>query len=71
MKVKIDWLSDYFDCETCGGNSAEGARVYFDGVETINLEPSAHCWGGTSYSEEEVFRLIFEKLGHELEVEYE
>ena len=30
MKIKIEWLTDCWDCDTCGWSSAEGARVYFD-----------------------------------------
>lgn len=68
MKIKIEWLSDYSDCETCGGNYADGARVTIDGEVALDLEPAAHCYGGTHYDERDVFKRILEHLGHEVEM---
>jgi hypothetical protein len=65
----IEWLSDYSDCETCGGNYADGARVTIDGVEALELIPHAHCYGGDHWSELDVYKLIFARLGHTLEDE--
>lgn len=71
MNIQIEWLSDYSDCETCGGNYADGARVTIDGVtiEKLYLEPVAHCYGGTHYDREDVFKRIIEHLGHIVEVD--
>lgn len=67
MKIEIEWLSDDWDCEDCGGSWAEGAVVKFDGVIALNLIPSAHCYDGISYDRDEVFRQILQELGHTVE----
>ena len=67
MKIRIEWLSDDYDCETCGASFAEGARVFIDGALAIELVPVAHCYDGTSYDQENVLRRILEHLGHEVE----
>lgn len=68
MKIAIKWLYDTHHCETCGCSYAEGAIVEFDGVVAIDLTPTAHCFGGAHYSQDEVFRRILSELGHETEV---
>lgn len=65
--IKIEWLTDYHDCETCGGNYADGAAVRIDGETALELDPVAHCYGGTHYSERNVFMRILEHLGHTVE----
>lgn len=65
--IKIQWLQDNHDCETCGWSMAEGANVFFDGELAIELEPAAHCYGGSTYEREAVMRRIIEKLGHSIE----
>ena len=67
MKIRIEWLSDDYDCETCGVSFAEGARVFIDGALAFELEPVAHCYDGAHYDQEAVFRRILEHLGHEVE----
>ena len=68
--VKIEWLSDYSDCEQCGGNYADGARVWIDGEVVFELIPRASCFGSEhDWSERTVYELIFERLGHTLEEE--
>ncbi len=64
--IEIQWLSDYYDCETCGGNGAQGAIVWVDGEEILNLQPIAHCYDDTTYSESDVYKLILEHLGYEI-----
>lgn len=66
--IQIEWLSDYSDCETCGGSYSEGARV--TGAVELDLIPRASCFGGDHWSTDDVFRLIFEKLGYQLETTY-
>lgn len=68
--IRIEYLEDSHDCETCGYSYAEGARVYFAGVLAFELTPVAHCFGGDNYSQDEVFRQILEKLGYSLETTY-
>lgn len=68
-RIHIQWLSDDWDCETCGTSYAEGAVVTItrpDRVEVINMEPSAHCYDGVSFDRDEVFRRILKELGHEV-----
>lgn len=67
MKIEIEWLSDDSDCEVCGMSWAEGARVVIDGEEALLLKPTAGCFGGTTYSEKEVFSAILSHLGHTVE----
>lgn len=65
-KIKIEWLDDSSNCETCGMSYAEGAIVSFDGEVVIELVPHAACYDGNSYSEDQVYRKIIEQLGHEV-----
>lgn len=67
--IKIEWLSDTHDCETCGASWAEGARVTIDGELALDLEPHAHCYDGDNYEREDVFKRILERLGHTVEVD--
>jgi hypothetical protein len=72
MDIKIEWTSDIStDCETCGMSSAYGADVYFDGDLVLELKPVAHCTGGTSFTEEEVYEEVFKLLGHNLRTDWE
>lgn len=67
MKIEIDWLTDSYDnCETCGPSYAEGAKVFIDGVLTIDMAPSAHCFGGNNYYQSDVYDAILKWLGHEI-----
>ena len=63
-ELKIQWLSDEYDCDQCGGSSAEGAKVYLNGKLILELVPTAHCFGGTSWTESEVYKLVLEQLGY-------
>lgn len=65
-KIEIEWLEDSSDCETCSGGYAEGAVVKIDGKATLDMTPHASCFGGTSYSQDEVYQRVFAHLGHEL-----
>lgn len=67
--IKIVWLSDYYECETCGGSYADGARVYLDGELLVEMEPVAHCFGGTHYDRDDVYKKILELTGHEVKEE--
>jgi len=68
MDIKIEWLSDDTDCETCGCSFAEGALVTV-GDETIDMTPQASCYGGVSYSESQVYAAILKHLGHTVSFE--
>ncbi len=69
MKIKIEWLTDQMDCETCGPSWAEGAKVYFDDKFVIDMQPSAACFDGASYSDADVYDAILKELGHTVEHE--
>jgi hypothetical protein len=64
--IEIEWIADYFDCETCGGAYADGAVVRMNGEVILELLPEASCYGGTSYEQEDVFKAIFKHLGYEV-----
>lgn len=70
-KIKITWLTDEHDCETCGSSSAGGAIVDIikkDGERrVITMAPFAHCYNGVNYYAEEVFERILFELGYEVE----
>jgi hypothetical protein len=68
MKIKIEWLYDEHDCETCGSSYATGARVQI-GNDSLMFDPIAHCYDGASWTMAEVYESILKHLGHELEVE--
>ena len=64
--INIEWLSDEYECETCGTTYAEGAHVVLpDGTE-LHLTPTAHCYACTSYGPEAVYAAIFKALGYTL-----
>lgn len=67
VKIKIQWLSDEVDCETCGGNWASGANVYFDDKLVIEMKPVAGCYDGEHYDCEDVLHRILAELGHQVE----
>lgn len=66
-KIKIKWLTDEHDCETCGYSSAGGAIVNIGDDVTIVMQPFAHCYDGVNYYAEEVFERILFELGYVLE----
>lgn len=69
MNIKIEMLSDSYECDTCGWSDAYGAKVYFDGELAIDMTPVAHCYSGVnSHSDEDIFAAILNKLGHTVEI---
>lgn len=68
--IKIDWLSDTHDCDTCGFTVADGAKVYIDGDLALDLSPVAYCYDGVSHSETQVLARLLEHLGHTVEQDY-
>lgn len=69
-KVIIEVITDYNDCEQCGGGSEEGGRIIIDGEIVFEHIPLASCFGNESYSEYDLIRMAIEKLGHTLEIKY-
>lgn len=66
--IRVRHLSDYNDCETCGGSGAYGAEVLFDFDPNLDfiLEPFAHCYDENTYDDWDIFKKILAKLGYEL-----
>jgi hypothetical protein len=62
--IEIQWLSDSYDCETCGRTWAEGAIVKIDGQIAMDLTPYAHCFDGVHCERDDVMVKILEHLGH-------
>lgn len=65
--IKIEWLSDSHDCETCGTSWANGANVWIDGVLSLELHPYAACFCGSDFPSDEVYKAIIQKLGYKVE----
>lgn len=70
QELKILWLSDGYDCDQCGGAYAEGAKVFLNGELILELAPVAHCFGGSSWMESEVYKQVLGKLGFTIEENY-
>lgn len=64
--IKIVWLHDSYDCESCGCSYATGAEVYIDGVLVLDFTPTAHCYSSQSYNEDFIYSEIFKHLGYML-----
>ena len=71
MKIEIITDQDRHDCETCGSSYASGGRVLVDGVEILSKPASAHCFGGSHYSEDDLLVMALAKMGHEVLVDGE
>lgn len=67
--INIEWLTDTYDCDTCGMSWAEGARVTHQGEVIIDMIPGAHCFGGNSYDPSTVFEAILKHLGYDVSYE--
>jgi hypothetical protein len=61
--IRVERTTDSHDCETCGCSFADGARIYVDGELKADLVPSAYCFDGTSYEDEDIDREILKLLG--------
>ena len=61
--ILIEWLEDWRECETCGTQSALGARVAVDGAPCLSLVPRASCTAPVSWTEEEVYVAVLKELG--------
>lgn len=70
MVIRIEWLSDENECDTCGLNWADGAHVYFDDELAIDLKPVASCFDSEHYDSDDVYKRILNKLGHSVEEAY-
>jgi len=67
--ISIKTTSDTYDCDVCGMDWATGGKIYIDGRLVDEVEPIAHCYGGTSASEDELIYLALAHMGIEVEVD--
>ena len=67
QKLRIELTDDDYDCEVCGFAYATGAKIYIDGVLSLNLVPKAHCFNQINYDHNEIMRRALELVGIELE----
>jgi hypothetical protein len=56
QKIRIVYTDDDHECEVCGFAYATGAKIYLDGVLSLDLVPKAHCFRGTTYDHNEILR---------------
>lgn len=61
--IKIEWSTDSWDCETCGGSYADGAIVCIDDKTILDEPASAHCYDSSGASESQVIEAINTALG--------
>ena len=66
-KLKIEWVDVTHHCKTCGYSYATGANVYLNDELILECEPIAYCYDESSWTDEEIYRLILSKLGYEVE----
>ncbi|MEG2707337.1 MAG: hypothetical protein RR959_08350 [Erysipelotrichaceae bacterium] len=69
-KIVIEVMSDWNECEQCGGGSEDGGRIIVNGEVVFEHIPSASCYGNESYYEYDLVRIALEKLGYSLEIKY-
>lgn len=62
--IKIEWLHDKHDCDTCGPDWAEGARITMPDERVVTLTPIAHCYDGQSFDQQYVYETILSELGY-------
>ena len=68
-KLKIEWLHDNHDCETCGLTFAVGVKAYLNEVLIVDKPAVAHCYSGSGSDAElaGVLAIALEKLGVQIE----
>jgi hypothetical protein len=67
QKIRIEITDDDHECEVCGFAYATGAKIYVDGILSLDLVPKAHCFRGANYDQNEIMRRALELVGIELE----
>lgn len=63
MKIEIRTTHDTYDCEMCGMDWADGGIVKVDGKVVLNKKAIAHCYGGQSYSEDDLLVMALKQIG--------
>ena len=69
-KVLIEVMSDWSDCEQCGGGSEDGGRVTIDGEIVFEHIPHASCFGNESVSTEQLLIEALKSFGCDVDVKY-
>ena len=64
--LDFEWMTDEYDCDTCGSNYAEGAKVFLDGKCIVSCEPTAYCFDSDDYPEADIYIRTLEALGYEV-----
>lgn len=68
-EVSVETTWDSHQCETCGSSYADGFKIFVDGKLIKELEPVAHCFNGTFWTEEDVLDAVLTHFGHTLKRE--
>lgn len=66
--IEINNYSDYYDCETCGIDYADGAEIFINDEPLVNITPVAHCYDGVSYRMDEILYIVLRKLGYDIKI---
>lgn len=67
-EIRIEKITDEYECDDCGPSWAEGAKVYFDGALAFELTPVAHCYDGEHHNEDDIYKRVIEHLGHSVTI---
>lgn len=70
-KIIIEQMSDYSDCEQCGGGSEQGGRVTIDDKIVFEYIPVGSCYGNNDIYIEDLFVEALKYLGYDVEIKYE
>lgn len=65
QSIKIKWLSDKHDCDTCGSSWAEGAEVTMPDGNVLTFTPIAHCFDGQSFDQQYIYEAILRELEYD------
>jgi hypothetical protein len=64
-KLKVEFSSDWNNCETCGGGVGYGITATLEGEAILDVPAVGSCYNGLG--EEDCWKMLFEKLGYDLE----
>lgn len=66
-RIKIQPLYDSNDCETCGGGTDHGGRIWIDGELIWEKIPVGYCYDNDYFSDVDFYKIILEHLGYTVE----
>lgn len=69
--IEIIEMSDWWDCDQCGGNSEDGGIVKIDGEVIFEHIPRASCFNNEDISVQDMLIIALEHLGYEVKRSYE